>query len=108
MVTYIIIIEQHTISSGQIYGAFVPDFPGCTAMGKSLVAVLQEIQCALRKALLYQLEHQAHIPQPSTVEKLMTEYMLAGEELVSSQGMIVLVEILFDVIVSSERFAAAA
>jgi hypothetical protein len=33
METYIIIIEQHDVPSGRLYGAFVPDVPGCTAMG---------------------------------------------------------------------------
>lgn len=106
--TYVVVVDTYQTPESTFFGAFVPDFPGCTAMGKSLEAVLQEIQRGLRKVLLHHLQQGIYIPQPSTVEKLTSEYLLAGEELVSSRGMIVLIEVLFDMLVSSERVAVAA
>jgi predicted RNase H-like HicB family nuclease len=47
METYIVIIDQTNTPSDNLYGAFVPDVPGCTAMGKNLDDVLYQIKLTI-------------------------------------------------------------
>jgi len=49
------------------YGAYVPDLPGCVAVGKSLARVQRLIREAVELHLENMREHGEQIPSPTTV-----------------------------------------
>ena len=49
------------------YGAYVPDLPGCVAVGKSLARVQRLIREAVELHLESLREHGERVPQPTTV-----------------------------------------
>lgn len=49
------------------YGAYVPDLPGCVAVGKSLARVQRLIREAVELHLEDMREHGERIPPPTTV-----------------------------------------
>ena len=49
------------------YGAYVPDLPGCVAVGKRLVRVQRLIREAIELHIESLQEHGEHIPEPTTV-----------------------------------------
>ena len=62
---YAVVIEQGPKS----YGAYVPDLPGCVAVGETRKEVVQLIQEAIELHLQCLLEQGEHIPPPlSSVE----------------------------------------
>jgi predicted RNase H-like HicB family nuclease len=65
---YAVIIEKGKRS----YGAYVPDLPGCVAVGKTL----KEVQRLIREAIEFHLEgmreHGERIPEPSTISAYVT------------------------------------
>lgn len=60
---YAVIIEKGETS----YGAYVPDLPGCIAVGKTR----KEVEILIREAIEFHLEGMAedgdHIPKPTTI-----------------------------------------
>lgn len=66
---YAVVIEKGTNS----YGAYVPDLPGCVAVGESRVEVVELIREAIEVHLLELREKGETIPQPvSTIELVHT------------------------------------
>ncbi len=57
---YMVIVEQ----SSNSFGAFVPDLPGCIAVGSSKQEVLQRIQEAIEFHLEDIKNQAATVPQP--------------------------------------------
>ena len=93
---------------GKIFGAFVPDVVGCTAMGKSLETVLMDIRHILHIALLQRIKEGRALPPASTIDDLVVEYGLQGKEVCASQGMVLMIEVSLDIVVSSAQIARAA
>lgn len=60
---YAIVIE----SSGNSYGAWVPDLPGCVATGKSLEVVQKRIREAIALHLAGMSEDGDPIPRPTVL-----------------------------------------
>lgn len=60
---YAIVIEKGPKS----YGAYIPDLPGCVAVGKTLRGVKKLIAEALQLHLEDMRERKQPIPKPSTV-----------------------------------------
>ncbi len=60
---YAVIIEKGETS----YGAYVPDLPGCIAVGKTQ----KEVETLIREAIEFHLEGMAedgdHIPKPTSI-----------------------------------------
>ncbi|TAE22120.1 MAG: hypothetical protein EAZ92_16115 [Candidatus Kapaibacterium sp.] len=95
METYIIIIDQADIPSGRLYGAFVPDVPGCTATGKNLDETLERIRAALC-AFFRNLQSAGHeIPPPHSLEEHTSLYSVSGESLLGEQSIVAMVDIPF-------------
>lgn len=93
METYIVIIDYIDTPSGKLYGAFVPDVPGCTAMGISCESVISEMSILLRKVLLREWQLQGGLPKATSLADLASEYARIGEELLSSQSMVAMFEV---------------
>jgi predicted RNase H-like HicB family nuclease len=76
METYIIIIEPYNLPQGNgvLYGAFVPDVPGCTATGKTLDEVLSRTREALDAAFRALCIAGRHIPQAHSLEEQMEQF----------------------------------
>ena len=59
---YVAIIEK----TGNGYGAYTPEFPGCIAAGDTL----EETEALMREAICYHIklmrEHGEHIPEPTS------------------------------------------
>lgn len=60
---YLVVLEQGATS----IGAYVPDLPGCVAVGDTREEVLASIQEAIEMHLEGMLEDGMAIPQPSSV-----------------------------------------
>ena len=65
MQPYIIIIKPYLLPDKRIYGAFVPDIPGCTVTGKTVEQTLELVRTSLRTALLGMVEAGVKIPPPT-------------------------------------------
>ena len=63
---YVVIIEKGERS----YGAYVPDLPGCVAVGESVEEVRQLISEAIPLHLELMREHGEPIPPPTSVAEL--------------------------------------
>lgn len=63
---YMVIIEEGPTS----FGAYVPDLPGCIAVGKSSQEVLQLIQEAIEFHIEGLKEEGQHIPMPHSSSSL--------------------------------------
>ena len=65
---YLVVIEHGPTS----YGAYVPDLPGCVAVGKSL----QEVETLIHEAIEFHIEGMREdglpIPQPSSTAQLVS------------------------------------
>jgi predicted RNase H-like HicB family nuclease len=59
---FMVVIEQGTTS----YGAYVPDLPGCVAVGETRDEVLELIQEAIELHLEDLQEQGYYVPQPSS------------------------------------------
>jgi predicted RNase H-like HicB family nuclease len=92
METYLIIIEQHDVPSGRLYGAFVPDVPGCTATGKSLDETLERMRTALCAAFHAFQTAGREIPTPHSLEEHKALYSANGESLLSEQSIVAVMD----------------
>ena len=64
---YLVILEQGDTS----YGAYVPDLPGCVAVGETREEAMQLIREAIELHLESLREHGETVPEPhSSVEKV--------------------------------------
>jgi predicted RNase H-like HicB family nuclease len=81
MERYIVIIEHQDLASGRLYGAFLPDMPGCTATGKTLEQTLMRVQSALVLAVRTMKERGECVPTPLSYEEHEREYRSAGASL---------------------------
>lgn len=93
METYIIIIEQHDIPSGRLYGAFVPDVPGCTATGKSLDETLEQIRTALCAVIGTLRNAGRDIPAPHSLEEHTALYSVSGESLLGEHSIVAMMDV---------------
>ena len=93
METYIIIIEQQDIPSGRLYGAFVPDVPGCTATGKNLDDTLEQIRTALCAVIGASLNAGRDLPAPHSLEEHKALYSVSGESLLGEQSIIAMIDV---------------
>jgi predicted RNase H-like HicB family nuclease len=75
---YLVIIEQHSTPTGTLYGAFVPDVPGCTATGNSVEHTLRQMQQALVAALHRLRAAGKNIPAAHSVEDHLHTYRQTG------------------------------
>jgi predicted RNase H-like HicB family nuclease len=92
METYIIIIEQHAVPSGRLYGAFVPDVPGCTATGKSLDETLEQIRIALCAVFRTLRTAGREIPPAHSLEEHKALYSANGESLLTEQSIVAVMD----------------
>ncbi|HYX69165.1 MAG TPA: type II toxin-antitoxin system HicB family antitoxin [Terriglobales bacterium] len=60
---YAVVFEKGTAG----YGAYVPDLPGCVAVGKKLARVQRLIREAIKLHIESLREHGEHVPEPTTV-----------------------------------------
>lgn len=60
---YAIVIE----TGERNYSAFVPDLPGCVAVGKTLGEVIQRMQEAITLHIESLREHKEPVPEPRTL-----------------------------------------
>jgi predicted RNase H-like HicB family nuclease len=106
METYIIIIEPYNLphGGGVLYGAFVPDVPGCTATGKSLNEVLDRIRRALDAAFHVLQAAGRKIPQAHSLEEHKELFGRSGNALLGTHSIVAMI----DVQVSYQRIARAA
>lgn len=106
METYIIIIEPYSLphGGGVLYGAFVPDVPGCTATGKSLNEVLERIRRALVAAFHTLQTAGREIPQAHSLEEHKELFGCSGNALLGTHSIVAMI----DVQVSYQRIARAA
>jgi predicted RNase H-like HicB family nuclease len=93
METYIIIIEQHDIPSGRLYGAFVPDVPGCTATGKSLDETLEQIRTALCAFFRTLQSAGREVPTAHSLEEHQAFYSVSGEPLLGEYSIVAVMDI---------------
>ncbi|WP_413160795.1 type II toxin-antitoxin system HicB family antitoxin [Capilliphycus salinus ALCB114379] len=68
LLKYTVILEKGTSS----YGAYVPDLPGCVAVGETKEEVLQLIQEAISFHLEDLQESGQPIPQPTSTSEIVT------------------------------------
>ena len=61
---YAVVIEK----TGNGYGAFIPDLPGCVAASDTLADVRRDIQLAMKMHVESMIEHGEDISEPSLVE----------------------------------------
>lgn len=78
---YIVIIEHHDLPSGRLYGAFVPDVPGCTVTGTSIEHTLAQMQTTLAAALLSFAQAGKKLPVPHSFEEHEQQFRSEGEAL---------------------------
>ncbi len=93
METYIIIIEQQDIPSGRLYGAFVPDVPGCTATGKSLDETLEQIRTALCGVFRTLHSSGRELPAPHSLEEHKVFYSANGESLLGEASIVAMMDV---------------
>jgi predicted RNase H-like HicB family nuclease len=67
---YMVVLEQGPTS----YGAYVPDLPGCVAVGESQQEVLELIQEAIEFHLEGLKEEGQHIPPPNSSSTFVEVY----------------------------------
>lgn len=65
----------------RIYGAFVPDIPGCTVTGKTVEQTLELVRTSLRTALLGMVEAGVKIPPPTEFAQWEQDYRESVESL---------------------------
>ena len=106
--SYPVVVDFCDTPQGKIFGAFVPDVAGCSAMGKSLETVLMDIRRILHFALLQRIKDGRALPPASSIDDLVVEYELPGKEICTSQGMVLMIEVSLDIVVSSAQIARAA
>ncbi len=95
METYIVIIEYVDLphGGGRLYGAFVPDVPGCTATGKSLDEALVLLRNALQAALRLLCKAGAGLPHAHSLEEHKAMYSVAGESLLSEKSIVAVLDV---------------
>jgi predicted RNase H-like HicB family nuclease len=93
--TYIVIIERHDLprSSGRLYGAFVPDVPGCTAVGKSLDEALLQMRMVLAAAVRRLCRAGQEIPHAHSLEEHQAQYSCNGETLLREHSVVALIDV---------------
>jgi predicted RNase H-like HicB family nuclease len=91
MQPYIIIIKPYLLPGKRIYGAFVPDIPGCAVTGKTLEQTLDLIRASLRTALVGMVEAGKEIPQPTEFAKWEQDYRESVEALEPEDILVALV-----------------
>lgn len=91
MQPYIIIIKPYLLPGKRIYGAFVPDIPGCAVTGKTLEQTLELIRASLRTALIDMVEAGKDIPQPTEFAKWEQDYRESVEALEPEDILVALV-----------------
>lgn len=64
---YQYVLEKYSENS---YGAYVPDLPGCVAVGKSEDVVIKLIKKAIKMHIKGMLEDGIPLPDPSQIEVL--------------------------------------
>ena len=106
METYLIIIEPYNLPQGNgvLYGAFVPDVPGCTATGKTLDEVLSRTREALDTAFHALCIAGRHIPQAHSREEHMEQFRRSETSLLGTNSIVAMI----DVQVSYQQIARAA
>jgi predicted RNase H-like HicB family nuclease len=65
MMRYAVVIEKGETS----YGAYVPDLPGCVAVGETIEEVKVLIQEAIEFHIEGMLEDELTIPQPTSTQR---------------------------------------
>lgn len=105
--TYLVVIEHLDVPTGTLYGASVPDIPGCTAIGKALDAVLADIRRSLHKIFVRRLQDGAVLPRANTLETLQTEYAHIGEEVIPPKALVLTIEVLCEVVVAVPEITVA-
>lgn len=99
MKNFIVIIECHEAQRGKIYGAFVPDVPGCVATGSSFDQALNRIQEMLMTMFSQCQKAGKPLPQPHNFEDHEREYQAEGETLLSDNVVIAALPFADDVFV---------
>lgn len=95
--TYIVIIEPHDLpcGGGRLYGAFVPDVPGCTATGKSLEEVLERTRTALGSAFRFLQSTGRDIPRAHSLEEHTEQYGCSDNSLLGTHSMVAMIDVHF-------------
>ncbi len=95
METYIIIIEPYNLphGGGVLYGAFVPDVPGCTATGKSLNEALDHIRRALINAFHALQMTGREIPPALSLEEHKELFRCSGNALLGTNSIVAMIDV---------------
>jgi predicted RNase H-like HicB family nuclease len=76
---YIVIIEHQDLPSGRLYGAFVPDVPGCTVTGATFEQTLDRVQHTLAATFRRMRSRGECLPEPHSYEEHEQQFRSAGE-----------------------------
>lgn len=91
MQPYIIIIKPYLLPDKRIYGAFVPDIPGCTVTGTTVEQTLKLVRTSLRTALLGMVEAGVKIPPPTDFAQWEQDFRESVEVLAPEDILVALV-----------------
>lgn len=91
MQPYIIIIKPYLLPNKRIYGAFVPDIPGCAVTGKTVEQTLELVRISLRTALVGMMEAGVKIPPPTEFAQWEQDYRESVEVLAPEDILVALV-----------------
>jgi predicted RNase H-like HicB family nuclease len=91
--SYLVVVEYCDVATGRIYGAFVPDVPGCTATGASIEQALRHIQTSLSLLLQTLVKQGSMPPQAHTLEEHSAEYAAQGEDFLTERSIVAMVDV---------------
>jgi predicted RNase H-like HicB family nuclease len=74
------------LKAGNGWSAYLPDLPGCTAIGRTLPAVTRGIQWAIRAHIRGMKEDKTRVPRPRPLQVLIREERLRGELAIVSKS----------------------
>jgi predicted RNase H-like HicB family nuclease len=90
---YWVVVESCEVATGRLYGAFVPDVPGCTATGTSIEQALMHIRASLLVVAHSLVKQGSMLPEAHTLEEHTAEYASEGAEFLTEHSILALVEV---------------
>jgi predicted RNase H-like HicB family nuclease len=93
--SYLVVVEYCDVATGRLYGAFVPDVPGCTATGTSVEQALTHIQASLLSLVHTLITQGSMVPVAHSLEEHTAEYASEGSSLLTERSILAMVDIPF-------------
>ncbi|MBD1208971.1 MAG: type II toxin-antitoxin system HicB family antitoxin [Ignavibacteria bacterium] len=95
MQTYVVIIEHYDLprNGRRLYGAFVPDVPGCTATGYSVEQVLERIRQALATVLEALQMAGREIPSAHSLEEHKEQSKCSDTSLLGANSIVAMIDV---------------